>query len=90
MLPLTKCLWYLDHPRCVHCKPGKNLFKSRWMSEGNQGWQLQTIKYDLMRDYRHTIPTEQQEQIWSEVKKVETLPLTLLLSLTHRLNFFLL
>jgi len=39
----------------------------RWMSEGNQGWQLQTIKYDLMRDYRHTIPTEQQEQIWSEV-----------------------
>jgi hypothetical protein len=37
------------------------------MSEGNMGWQLQTLKYDMMRDYRNTIPVEQQDQIWEEV-----------------------
>jgi len=39
----------------------------RWMSEGNQGWQLQTMKYDLMREYRQTINMEEQDKIWSEV-----------------------
>ena len=32
------------------------------------GWQLQTLKYDLMRDYRNTVPVEQQDQIWEEVR----------------------
>ena len=37
------------------------------MAEGNVGWQLQTLKYDMMRDYRNTVPVEQQDQIWEEV-----------------------
>ena len=37
------------------------------MAEGNLGYQLQTLKYDMMKDYRNTIPVEQQDQIWEEV-----------------------
>ena len=40
----------------------------RYMAEGNVGWQLQTLKYDLMREYRNTIPEEEQDQIWKEVR----------------------
>jgi len=34
----------------------------------NKGWQLEvTAKYDLMRQYRDTIPLEVQDKIWQEV-----------------------
>lgn len=34
----------------------------------NKGWQLQvTSKYDLMKDYRNSIPIHEQDQIWQEV-----------------------
>ena len=34
----------------------------------NRGWQLKvTAKYDLMRQYRDTIPLETQDKIWQEV-----------------------
>lgn len=47
--------------------PGKVRKMMRWMAEGNLGYQLQTLKYDMMKDYRNTIPVEQQDQIWEEV-----------------------
>jgi len=47
--------------------PGKVRRIMRWMAEGCKGHELQTWKYDMMRDYRNTIPTEQQDQIWEEV-----------------------
>ncbi len=37
------------------------------MAENNVGWQMQTLKYDMMRDYRNTIPAEEQDKIWEEV-----------------------
>ena len=37
------------------------------MAEGNTGWQMQTLKFDLMRDYKMTVPVEEQDQIWQEV-----------------------
>ena len=37
------------------------------MAEGNQGWNMQTLKYDMMREYRNTVPVEQQDVIWEEV-----------------------
>ena len=34
----------------------------------NKGWQLEILpKYDLMRQYRSTIPIQTQDQIWEEV-----------------------
>lgn len=33
----------------------------------NPGWQLKVAKYDLMRQYRSTIPVEEQDAIWQEV-----------------------
>ena len=34
----------------------------------NKGWQMEVIsKYDLMRQYRNTIPIQTQDQIWEEV-----------------------
>merc|ERR1719245_1770074 len=53
--------------------PGKVMRQMRWMAEGNEGWQLQTMKYDLMREYRNTIPVEEQDAIWEEVgEQLET------------------
>lgn len=46
--------------------PGKVRKQIRWMAEGNVGWQMQTLKYDTMRDYRNTVPVEEQDQIWQE------------------------
>jgi len=47
--------------------PGKVRRMIRWMAENNVGWQMQTLKYDMMRDYRNTIPVEEQDKIWEEV-----------------------
>jgi len=47
--------------------PGKVRRQMRYMAEGNVGWQMQTLKFDLMREYRNTIPEEQQDQIWEQV-----------------------
>lgn len=47
--------------------PGKVRRMMKWMAENNEGWQLQTLKYDMMRDYRNTIPVEEQDKIWEEV-----------------------
>jgi hypothetical protein len=30
-------------------------------------WNQQTLEYDMMRDYRATIPAEEQAEIWEEV-----------------------
>ena len=43
------------------------------MAEGNVGWQMQTLKFDLMREYRNTIPEEQQDQIWEQVGQLHCL-----------------
>jgi len=51
-------------PFSTPCKVREQM---RWMADGNEGWQLQTMKYDLMREYRHTIPVEEQDEIWTEV-----------------------
>ena len=32
-----------------------------------QGWHLEYIKYDLMRDYFLSIPIEEQDSIWAHV-----------------------
>jgi len=47
--------------------PGKVRRHERYMSERNTGWQNQVLKYDLMAQYRNTIPVETQDQIWEEV-----------------------
>jgi large subunit ribosomal protein L19 len=47
--------------------PGKVRRMMRWMAENNVGWQMQTMKFDMMRDYRNTIPREEQDNIWQEV-----------------------
>jgi len=47
--------------------PGKVKRMMRWMAENNPGYQMQTLKYDMMRDYRNTIPVEEQDKIWEEV-----------------------
>jgi len=47
--------------------PGKVRRHERWMSARSHGWQLQTIQYDLMDQYRNTIPVEEQDIIWEEV-----------------------
>lgn len=53
--------------------PGKCRRMSRYMAENMAGWQMQTLKYDMMRDYRNTIPAEEQDAIWEEVAdKLET------------------
>jgi len=53
--------------RDTFATPGKVRRHERWMSERNLGWQLQTVKYDLMDQYRNTIPAEEQDKIWEEV-----------------------
>jgi len=47
--------------------PGKIRRQTRAFSENSLEWHTQTIQYDMMRDYRNTIPAEEQEQIWEEV-----------------------
>jgi len=47
--------------------PGKVRKHERFMSLRNPGWQRQTIKYDLMDQYRKTIPVETQDEVWEEV-----------------------
>ena len=47
--------------------PGKIRRQTRAFSENSLEWHTQTIQYDMMRDYRNTIPAEQQDQIWEEV-----------------------
>lgn len=51
---------------CTHNDDDNNN-NVRWMAEGNQGWNMQTLKYDMMREYRNTVPVEQQDVIWEEV-----------------------
>jgi len=47
--------------------PEKVMKTERIFSEGMIGWHQQTLGYDLMRDYRNTVPAEEQEAIWEEV-----------------------
>jgi len=48
--------------------PGKIRKQMRRFSENSTEWHQQTIQYDLMRDYRNTIHTGEQEEIWDEVR----------------------
>ena len=47
--------------------PGKIRRQMRAFSENTVEWHQQTIQYDMMRDYRNTLPAEHQDQIWDEV-----------------------
>jgi len=47
--------------------PGKIRRQMRAFAENSLEWHTQTIQYDTMRDYRNTIPAEEQDQIWQEV-----------------------
>jgi len=47
--------------------PGKIRRQMRAFSENSLEWHQQTLQYDLMRDYRNTVPGEQQSDIWEEV-----------------------
>lgn len=39
----------------------------RYFSHLSQGWQNEYIKYDLLLQYKETIPLEEQDAIWEEV-----------------------
>jgi len=47
--------------------PGKIRKQERAFSEGSLEWHTQTLPYDMMRDYRNTIPAEEQDLLWEEV-----------------------
>jgi len=47
--------------------PGPMRKIQRSFAEGSIAWQQQTLGYDLMRDYRATVPAEEQDEIWEEV-----------------------
>ena len=47
--------------------PGKIRRQQRAFSENSLEWHQQTIQYDMMRDYRNTITSEEQDSIWGEV-----------------------
>jgi len=47
--------------------PGKIRKQERAFSRGTIEWHQQTLQFDLMRDYRNTIPAEEQDQLWEEV-----------------------
>ena len=47
--------------------PGKIRKQERAFSEGSMEWHTQTLPYDMMRDYRNTIPAEEQDLLWEEV-----------------------
>jgi len=40
---------------------------SNYHSYLSQGWNMEYVKYDLMRDYFLSIPIEEQDSIWSDV-----------------------
>ena len=43
------------------------LIKVNMIQISLQAWQMEYIKYDLMRDYFLSIPIEEQDKIWEEV-----------------------
>ena len=47
--------------------PGKIRKQARAFTEGTLEWHQQTLQFDLMRDYRNTIPVEEQDKLWEEV-----------------------
>jgi len=47
--------------------PGKIRKQARAFSENKVEWHQQTLQFDLMRDYRLTIPMEEQDELWEEV-----------------------
>jgi len=47
--------------------PGKIRKQERAFSRGSLQWHQQTLQFDLMRDYRNTIPAEEQDMLWEEV-----------------------
>jgi len=47
--------------------PGKIRRQERAYGEGSLHWNQQTLQFDLMRDYRNTVPVESQDQVWEEV-----------------------
>jgi len=47
--------------------PGKIRKQERAFSRGSLQWHQQTLQFDLMRDYRNTIPAEEQDTLWEEV-----------------------
>lgn len=47
--------------------PGKIRRQERAYGEGSIHWNQQTLQFDLMRDYRNTVPMESQDQVWEEV-----------------------
>ena len=47
--------------------PGKIRKQARAFTEGTLEWHQQTLQFDLMRDYRNTIPVEEQDNLWEEV-----------------------
>ena len=49
--------------------PGKIRRQMRAFSENSVEWHQQTIQYDMMRDYRNTIPAEEQDQISGSLKE---------------------
>ena len=56
-----------------HQRDGMPLVKQIWRKEKhslylNDGWQRETQKYDLMLHYHRTVPVEQQDAIWEEVR----------------------
>lgn len=61
---------YLDGfqlPDDAFSTPGKVRRMERNFAEGTTHWKQQTLDYDLMRDYRNTVPEEEQAVIWEEV-----------------------
>jgi len=47
--------------------PGKIRRQFRAFAENTAEWHSQTLQFDLMRDYRHTVPMEEQDKLWEEV-----------------------
>jgi len=61
---------YLDGfqlPEDTFATPGDVHSMERAFSEGSMHWKNMTLDYDLMRDYRNTVPEEEQAAIWEEV-----------------------
>jgi len=54
-------------PGDLFSTPGPVRRIQRTFAENSIAWHQQTLEYDLMRDYRATVPEEEQEQIWEEV-----------------------
>merc|ERR1719295_1650448 len=54
-------------PGDLFSTPGPVRRIQRTFAENSIAWHQQTLEYDLMRDYRATVPEEEQEEIWEEV-----------------------